>query len=58
MLLVTFLFFQDISPPSLIWTGVWGMKVGGGGLGGINSNGQLTIFFFIKKIQTDIYYRD
>lgn len=52
MLLVTFLFFQDISPPSLIWTGVWGMKVGGGGLGGINSNGQLTIdtyFFFYKK---------
>lgn len=41
----------------------WGMGYeGGGGVGGINSNGQLTIdtyfFFFIKKIQTDIYYRD
>lgn len=54
MLLVTFLFFQDLSSPSLVWTGVWGMKVGGG-VGGINSNGQLTIdtyfFLYIKRFR-------
>lgn len=49
MLLVTFLFFQDLSSP--LFSMDWGMgyEGGGEGVGGINSNGQLTIdtYFFL-----------
>lgn len=55
MLLVTFLFFQDLSSP--LFSMDWGMgyEGGGEGVGGINSNGQLTIdtyfFLYIKRFR-------